>query len=276
MTKKAPLKKKAFKKRSVKPRITFKKQVMKVVDSMAEHKIAVYYPYTTPFAPIPQDIANAANATAFQSNIIPLTPYTNYLTIPQGTGEMNRTGNEVRVVKAQLKMCFHPKPQNATYNVEPQPQDVMVWILKLKGISTSVTDIKAKILTDFLNLGNTNIGLTGTTSDYFYEINKDLYQVYYQRKIKLGLSYYAAAGVTPGYEYYSNNDYKLSQTINIDLLKHGYPKKLMFNDTSTSPDQNPLYVVISPCDSDGGSNASTTGALPCTVDFLNMIHYTDV
>lgn len=250
------------------------KLVKKVIKRTAEKKYAYYAPESGGI-PVTQAVANKSNV-AFINNIIPLTPYTGFLTVAQGTAENQRVGNSISPTYASLKMQFHPYAQDATVNVQPQPQEVMIWVFKMKGVATDAVSVYNAVGTSFLKHGSTNIGLTGTSSDWLWDVNTDLFTIYWKRKVKIGNALLTGTGNTAGQNYFSNNDFKMSQTVSINLTKFGYPKKLKFNDTSTSPMTNPLYVMISPTDSDGGTNASTTNAVPLTMDFIVKMDYIDI
>lgn len=225
-------------------------------------------------------LGNAINATTFNANnTFPLTPYTNVLAIAQGNTQGTRVGNIVKPVKASMKLHLFLNPYTASTNTVPIPQVVEIYIFSLKGVDQAFGDAVNAVSNSagtFFQAGASYSGFGGDNLDALKETNPDSVTVYYHKRIKLGSAQYSDnTGAQANQFFYTNNDFKLFHEINVDLMKHGFPKKLIFNDTNTIATSRALYCVISPWDSDGGANPDTTSAIPLNMDMRIHVDYTD-
>lgn len=231
--------------------------IKKVVDSRNEKKIAVYqtgFPF---------------GGGSLGSNIFPLTPYTGYMTIAQGTGQGDRIGDKVRVKSAIMRYTIYPNAYNATSNPTPVPQNIRIWFFSVKNSNTLLTTNPL----NFIQTGNSSTTLSGTILDLNRVMNKDLYTYHGHRTHKVGIAdFVATPGSTPSYGYYSNNDYKFNIQGFINLTDM-FPAVIKWNDTGTVPSSNLVQFLIECVNADGSSQTSLI--TPCTMNYQVTMTYTD-
>lgn len=219
---------------------TFAKKVMKVVKRAAEHKQIAYNAQV--------NIATPAGGVFYQ---LDLSPNNSNLTIPQGTGQGNRVGNKVRVVKATLKYILQPYPYDAILNSVPQPQDVRMIISSTKGQTQN-----APPLASFMQYGNTSQTAAGYSVDMLTPVNRDTQTVYKDWRHKVGASAVPTVAGTNATYFSYNNDYKLNVMKTVDLTKF-YPKNIDYNDTTVLPTDRGVFLNVLTDDWDGTTSAST-------------------
>lgn len=227
----------------------------------------------------PIGIANAVNTTTWAlNNVRQLTPNTGELSIVQGTSQGTRIGNRIKIKSATLDFNLFPNADTAGSgtNVIPEPQLVDFFIFSLKTQSDSQAAASTVTLASFFQNGASASGFTGASADWLQKPNKDQVIVYYHKKYKLGASIYESNTAKQAELYwFANNDFKILINESIDLMKHGYPKTLVFEDNNVIPQTRQLYYVISPADVDGFQNGSTTTALPINMNYAINVEYED-
>lgn len=247
------------------------KIIKRVIRSMAETKTA-RFTLGSSF-----NIANSANSSGFATqNVIQLTPNATNL-IAQGAGQGDRLGNRIRVVGARLRMSVFPNAYNATSNVVPSPQILLMWFCKSKDVaSRDTTNTATNALANFFQSGNNSVGMNGTVFDYTNPLNSDTFTHYGRRVYKIGAANYQTNTGTQANSYsYSNNEFKINCIATINLMKHGYPKVIDWNDTTTLPKTNPLYLIMNSIDATGTANASGASSNPLLANMVVEIDYKD-
>jgi len=265
------LRKKSYKKRNYKKRIykkpkvtqAIKAYVKRTIHTNQENKIAFIA-----FDSLP--LYNYAFAgSLYQSCTAPLTPYTSYLSITQGTGVSNRIGNQISVRRAYLKILLVSAPVDATNNITPTPQIINLFIYGTKPSYDSLSVIQNASLNSFFDSGNSYIGITSDLSDNMYDLNKDIIIPHMRKQYKLGSSTY----FTPtNQQAFYNNDHKLNYIIKIDVTKW-YPKKIIWNDTATTPTTRNLYFTLESCNSTG--TAAPAQNIPVFYSWSMELQYED-
>jgi len=220
--------------------MTFAKKVMKVVKKAAEHKQIAYNAQI--------NIATPAGGVMYQ---LDLSPNNSNLTIPQGTGQGNRVGNKIRIVKAVLKYILQPYAYDAVLNALPEPQDVRMIISSTKGQSQN-----APPLATFFQNGNTSQAASGYSVDMLLPVNRDTQTVYKDWRHKVGAAINPTVAGTNATYYSANNDYKLNVMKTVDLIKF-YPKVIDYNDTTVLPTDRGLFLNVLTDDWDGTGSTST-------------------
>lgn len=202
------------------------------------------------------------NGSIFSSgaSIIPISPYTGYLAINQGTGQGDRIGNTIRPYNVKLRFMLQPAGYNATYNPAPQPHVVRMIIFKSKNYGNSTLQTTLPSL--FQN-GDTAAAPVSSLQDAVFPLNRDLYSIYEDRIIKVGCAASNGTGGAAGYQYLSNNDFELCPRVVIDVTKY-LPSRITFNDTSavSTPNDTALYVTFLACRSDGTTPAAANTLTP--------------
>lgn len=199
-----------------------------------------------------------------------LTP-NNLVTFPQGLGSLaqgvtqsTRIGNKVEMVKGTLRMQIAANPQDVTYNTNPRPCNVQIFVgYDRLGVNGAIDDS----LPAFFQDNSTSHEPTGTNLDLFSKINTDRYVICYKRTLKIGNSEYFGTG-SSSTNYYTNNEFKSQRTVNIDFTRRMI-KHLRFNDVSGAPSNRGLYcwILVSAPD---GSALSTRQIISVSAQIVNQ------
>lgn len=234
--------------------------IKKTVNKLAETK-------QTSFT-IQSAVVAYTNAGWNALNCFPITPYSGYIDIVQGTGQGARTGNEIRVKKSIVDIVIWPQGQSATLNLVPKPLEVIIWILKLNN-----TDAKPATLGAFFNVGNASVDPSGTLLDLVRPYNTDVWTVYKRIVRKLGTSEYFGTGAIASRQYYANNDYKYNHIIKIDVTKY-LPTKTKYNDTTAIPFSQSVMLAIQVVNADGTPQVGVDG--PAEMYYNQTFDYHDI
>lgn len=260
-------KKRGFK-RAAKPKARMTKPLRKAVEAVVNRNIETKEAsYTGTFNPCSYTASNSA------AGFIPLSPYstTPGITITQGTGEGNRVGNLIKVVKATMKFVVTPTAYDLTANPFPLPQDLIIRGFTSKRSTNSLVTT----VPNYFDLGSTAITPDGVLRDINRPVNKDLYTEYFCKKYKVGFSSFApgsGTGANPAMGYYANNDYPLNVIATIDYTKF-MPKIIRYNDTDGLPASRMLQTFIECVNADGSVQGSAW--LPLYLTYTLTILYKD-
>lgn len=250
-------------------------QIKRVVKGLFEKKSISTFGSVASMA----NAANTVSAPFTTNNVIQLSPCSTMFSMAQGVTQATRVGNAITPTKVEFHMAMFPNNYDATNNNVPIPQEVEICVFSLVAQDQSLTAAQntcAAAGGGFFQNGASFSGFSGNLGDCQKLINTDLVKVFYRRRVKLGAANYQTNTGTQANSYsYSNNEYHLNQMVKIDLLKYGFPKKVTFLDNSVAATSRALFLVLSPCDADGGSNSSTTSAIPCIWQYTANMEYTD-
>lgn len=231
-------------------KLSFAKKVMKVVTRVAEHKKKEY---TAGFQ-------TAGTAGACLQLDVSLT--NGFLAISQGTGQGDRIGNKIRVVKATLSYVLYPYPYHITLNPAPTPQDIRMVLAR------NNTDVQSTppIGTFFQN-GDTTATCSGGLTDMCKTVNRDGVSVFKDWRHKVAPSVFATlSGGAASSFYGANNDYKLNVLKKVDITKY-VPKVIDYLDTAGTTSKSLFWNVFC-ADADGTIGGSTyTIQGTYTIDF---------
>jgi hypothetical protein len=198
---------------------------------------------------------------------IQLTPNTGYLAISQGTGQGDRIGNRIRPTKAMFRGMLYPKAYDATYNAAMVPYDVRLTVLKNKVNPVGTSPDTSTLFQS----GDTVAAPTGGLSDMMSPFNLDANIAFTSRRCKVGTAGYTGTGAFAAGQYYQNNDYKLNQAIEIDLLPY-IPTTIDYLDTSTTPSSYSLYLNVLIAAANG---AISSELRPLQMDWTIIYEYVD-
>lgn len=209
------------------------------------------------------------NYTSYGSNqIVSITPYASRTNIAQGLGQGDRIGNAIDVKRARLRMLFTVAPYDVTTNPLPKPVYIL-WFIFSKKLSA----VEGSSLNNFFQTGDSSAAPTGTAQDLLYDVNSDVYTVYKKGMVKLGYSAFVATpGGVGGSGYFSNNDYELSATVDVDWTSF-IKRRQVFNDTTNSSDSSNVQVSFWTVNSDG--SATSNAVYQANVWINNSISFTD-
>lgn len=256
-----PRRKVVRKKRVIrKPRVStaVKKYVKRTIHSNLENKIANVTSSGNPIT------SYGSNSSLFVVSCCP------YSAIAQGTGQGSRVGNEIKTRQCYFNMVLRPANYNVSTNPFPIPQIVIVMFGKVKN-----SRAQQPVNSDFAKLwqtGSTSQAPYSNTLDLIATLNKDWFTVYKTFQFKIGYAQTdAASGANPAYEYYQNNDYKFNVIKKINLTKM-MPKTFKFNDTTSQPTNDGLWMWSMCVPADGSSGSAS---IPTYMDFNMTYVYED-
>lgn len=217
---------------------------------------------------VAQPFGNVINNASLY--IAPLTPYAGFVSLLQGVGQSQRTGNEVRTRKVMLKYVLYPTQYNAVSNVAPRPCEIQLWLGYVKN-SAGILPIAA----DFNYLfqyNNTTNPVFGNILDMNQKINTDYWTIKKYWVHKIGYSSANGTGNQPASQSYNNNDFKLNAVRKLDITKL-YPKVLKFNDNGSGFQGPGLFFFYQAVAADGTTfNAAT---LPIVINWQLDLDYED-
>jgi len=189
--------------------------------------------------------------------------------IAQGVGVSNRIGNRITNKKVTLALTLTPNPYNASTNLLPQPVYVQVILFQDRTDPTALPNP----ISDFYQVGNVDVAMTGVISDMMLPVNIDKYKVFYKKSFKIGYAGYAGGtGGTPTAGGYANNDFKLNQMVRIDCTRF-FPKIIRYNENNTSPTTNGVFMMVLPFYANG--TAVPAAAIVANYSCVNTVRYTD-
>lgn len=251
--KRAPRKTAAKRKTAPRKKTNLKKVIKQVLHSQIENKLASTferYKTITSYVQTP--------GLYVQSMI----PYSN---IVQGLGQSDRIGCKIRTMKCIFNYVITPYPKSAVLNNIPMPQNVIIFFGKVKNSKP-----QPPIASDFAKLyqfGNTVAVPQGDLMDQVLSVNKDWFTVYKTITHKIGFENYNTSSLSPTFQHFTNNDYKLNAIGHINLTKY-CPKNVIFNDTTSEPTNDGLFMWAMSVPANG-----TTQAELSPVVMSSSIHY---
>lgn len=186
--------------------------------------------------------------------------------IAQGTGQGNRVGNEIKVVRAKTSITLYP--YSVSYSTtQGEPLDIMMYIVRFRN-ERGITPIQTIVEGAFFQDGNNDIGLVGDLQDTVMACNNDI--IVQSKRIigKLGPSGYGA--ISAG--QFLNNDYKYNLHYEIDTTKY-LRKGYDFNDAENDPYNGATLLIFSPVPPQNATEGSTHQT--CYLTMRHQIYYKD-
>lgn len=157
--------------------------------------------------------------------------------VAQGTGQAQRIGNRVRVVKSTLYYYIRPLPMTALFNPVPKPLIVKIWI----GYRRETPTEPPADFTTFLQSGGSSGPPIGFISDFQREYNRDKFVVYRQFIHKIGYADYTGDGASTPNQYFANNDFKYMIMRKLDITKY-LCANVVYNDGVNVPTTRGLFM----------------------------------
>lgn len=189
--------------------------------------------------------------------------------VAQGTSEGSRIGNQIRVVKGQIKASFNLLPYNATSNPNPLPVLVKVWLIRDIRTNQQLSSLGVTVYNNFFRAGATTYSFQGNPLDVVGECNKDLIRVLATRTFRLGCTGSITATPIYGQSFLDNSP--MAKQITINWGKY-VKKQLKFDETDNYATNANLYLVIQPVAADG---SNTTGKTPIEWHYTNIMQFED-
>jgi len=181
------------------------------------------------------------NASFPTNNIFPVCIEPTAIVIPQGTGQGNRIGNRIKIKKFQFKGTLVPQPYDATFNPQPLPVQVKMWIFYDKKFPTDVPN--PTVSNDFFQNGSSATGFSNDLIDMWRPVNTDRYRILATKTFKLGPASNTGSGAVPTLQNLANNDFKYNVNFSFELAKH-MPKVTIFEDGGIEPTTRGTYCMI--------------------------------
>lgn len=203
------------------------------------------------------------------NNLFPISPWGSFMNIQQGTAQNQRIGNEIKAVKATLKLHVYPLPYDLTYNSTPRPIIVQI-IIYYDKLNPSILPTT---MPNFFQNGSssTDPNTLGLPVDILKSVNTDRYKVFSRRKIKVGYSAVTGTGNSATSQYHSNNDFNVFSTYSIDYTKY-MNKRIKYNDNASEPITRNLLCAVMVMSADG-TTVSTQRL--CRLSGFMQIEYID-
>lgn len=229
-----------------------KSYVKKAIHRNIENKEKIFY---------------AANQTITTSDIASCT-YPLLPTWTQGTADDNRVGNQVRVVKGQLKFTINLLPYDATYNEQGAPQWVKYWIVRDLKNSGQLSMLDSTSYGCFFRGNGTTLGMQSNTLDMNLPVNESYFRVLHSRCFKLGATT-ASTQYPTNYSFFDNSPNAKQITINWGKW---CKKQIKFQEGNSYPQNENLYIVfqVVPC-----SGANAAGKKATEFHYVNTVTFED-
>lgn len=179
-----------------------------------------------------------------------------------------RIGNQIKVVKGIIKVCFNILPYNATTNNQNYPYWVKVWLVRDLKLTGQLATMDSTAFGQFFRGNGVSLGFQSNCLDTTLDVNKDRFRVLYSRLFKLGTSGHVS-GADNANGWFDNSS--VCKQLTIPWSKH-CKKQLKFDDGTGYPINENIYMVIQciPCD---GTNSA--GKTPIEMHYTNTCHYED-
>jgi len=198
-------------------------------------------------------------------------PYTNFFDVNPGAGEFQRIGNRFKLKKWIIKGLIYPDAmiEDATSLGQTAFSNTFLgnsYAGKVTVFLGKVVDgtVSLQTLPSLWQNGATSITPVGTIYEQLYQVNKDVYKIYWKQEFNMGMQnvpinqYGVSSGANATNGYLSvntlpNNDLKIQRQFYIDVTKYiGKNATIKFNDNSpqayipSSLEGLALFAVFSP------------------------------
>ena len=254
--KKVSIKRRVVRRKSVTAPV--KKYVQKAIHRQIENKTVQFVNQFT--------MVNYADDNTMRG--FALSPGTS-ISISQGVGQGQRTGNKIKIMKARLVYWMVPTVYNGLLNPNPKPIFVRIFIGYSRSNPTILppTSDLALLFQD----GNIAAAPVGTIYDMLRSVNKDKFIIFRDFKHKLGYESITGTGYNAAAQYYSNTDFKYNVMRSVDITKY-LIQTVSYNDTTAIPTSRGLFCWMQIVNAD---NSTTTGTIPCNFNYFVDITYED-
>lgn len=237
------------------------KLIKRVATSTEEKKESNQYSLNTPLPP--------SNNAGWTTSSIPICPFATGFIIPQGVGQGQRVGNQIRTQKCMVRGILHPTSFEATTNNQPLPYEVRMVLFKDKFFRSGQP---SAVAIDLFQNGSTILPPQNDLVDMLLDFNRDRYQIYHDQILKVGNATYDGSGTLPIFQSFTNNDFSYNAKFVVDCTKF-LPAVIDYNDGGTSPMSDTLWMIFLPVAANGSQlSANNTGL---TMSWQASYEYTD-
>jgi hypothetical protein len=236
---KTTIKKRAYKKRSVKRVAKISKPLKRAINKLIGKQIETKYDSIAQFSSV-YYFNPAANTIGFPFALSP--------TIAQGTGEGFRIGNLITVTRA---VChFHVYCALSATPVVPQYVRVMIGHEKINA-NMNPANVSGGF-NDLFRYGNTSSLPQNNSLDCMLPVNRDNWVIAYDKQFLMGSSEQVLATNHSG----TNKQCQVSIKRSVNMTKH--LGKLFYEDTGTSPTNKSFFIWFLPINAQGVSTSPLT------------------
>lgn len=235
--------------------------VKRSISRTEEKKESQLYSLNTPLPP--------SNNAGWTASSIQISPGTTGFSIPQGAGQGQRIGNQIRTKKAWVRGVLHILSYDVATNINPLPTEVRMFIFKDKFNRTGQP---SAVALDLFQTGSTSIGPQNDLVDTILEFNKDRYQIYHEQVLKVGTAAYEGTGAIAAFQNFTNNDFSLNAKFEVDITKF-LPTVVQYNDAGTQPMSDSLWMLFIPVQAGGGQFGASQ--ISTSMSWTASYHYTD-
>lgn len=218
---KKPYKKRVYKRRPVK-KTSLVKTIKRVIHSQIENKILTTYQ---------SNIALNYAGTLTNPSYVNLTPSPSL-----GTGVAGRIGNQIRMVKCNIRGFVNLLPYNVSTNPYTGPIYVKMWLCRRKLVNINSGGVPGtNDFSQFFDTGSSSVGFQSNMLDMVFKPNNMYWTCLSQRKIQLSNTYQQVPELTPG-------NSNVSVPFNYSFAKH--LGLLKYNDSNVFPSNKELFLVF--------------------------------
>lgn len=221
-----------------------------------------------------------ASSVTTVNNIFSITPCSQTTAAPNiapGVSSGERVGNKVRTKSVKLNITIFPNQYNATTNTGPCPMYIRMYLVKKRlnpNTMPTVTQLCDTTFGDFFRYGDLTTGFTGSLVDMNMYVNEEKYIYLKHFDFKLGYSSNngTGAGTQPTYQYFNNNDFKLSFVKSINVTKY-CPKQILWDNDLQETTTAPVWVIMQGVAANGG--ILPLSQLPWYINTFTTFEYED-
>lgn len=280
---------------------TFTQKVKSIIARDIENKYTTTVTYKAPVSDI-TSTQSPSGPTVQVYNGYKFNPYSlNMFQIPQGTNIQERVGNKIKLKRWVIKGLIQP---NDTFSFAPplasQPSAPSIGIAPntLAGYVTiyfgkyqvNLAPIQTTPITNFYQLGATDITPQGLQVETLYNVNRDLYKVYFKKRFKMGVGAGFSGGQStlaydPEPTVPGANGFGLTRSFGFDVTKYILKNKTILFDELVQSPQNPdiqnltLWATFHPAAGDFGyvpaSGQGTTNNSFYNISAMSYAEYED-
>ena len=236
-------------------------EIKRVISRQEEHKESCQYSLNTPLPP--------SNNVSWVTSSIPICPNAAGFQITQGVGQGQRVGNQIRTKKCWVKGVLHPTIYDAATNNQPLPFEVRMLLFKDKFNKSSQP---SAVNLDLFQNGSSVLAPQNDLVDMILDLNRDRYTIYHDEILKVGTANSGGTGNLASFQYFANNDFSYNVKFHVDCTKF-LPSVVTYNDTSTSPMSDSLWLIFLPVAANGSQLASNNTGL--AMSWTAVYQYTD-
>lgn len=239
---------------SKKPKMSFSKRVLSVLNQQRELKVG------NPLAGNIADVREAINATNRLTNVVPILAQ-----MVQGTGENNRIGNQITLKKIVFRGYF--KMSLPTGSALASRMLIRAAVMRQRNIIDAATLTSGTVGINYTSMLEPGASYTGSVGDYNTPWNKDSFIIRKEYKRSISTDYIPAPatnaeGLVDSYCFFNYT------------MTFGKGKTLHYrSDVAATPEDFPYFMVMS-ATTIGSGVALPAGAV--TFNYVATPYFYDV